>query len=243
MKNSSTKSILLFLSSRFNQLILILAILGIFLALQGKQPTTIDQHNPRFLELAGHRSRAGTADQAPIHLYQGLLEIRLNHSPVKNDINIKITSGEFSITDIKLPSGKKGKSSFLIYPGSFNAEAGLTLSLSNNMSSKPLQAIESVEFIFPKTGTWLVPDLMLWTFISLITLFFGMICSLVWKSQVNILASFGATVLTLIVVLQFGGLEIAQRIGDQLFAVIFLLIIVFLIRLFVIKPGKVEIQE
>lgn len=243
MNNGPLKSMLLFLASRYNQIIIILAILGILLSLQGKQPLYMSDHNPRFVveEEMAHSQQVRI--KPPIHHYQGLIQVQVDHAKAKNNLSIAASSGNRYITTVRVAPGSEGSCSFLIYPGKYKPESGLTLLLTNREGLRPAQVIKAVTFSFPKTGNWLVPDFFLWTFLLLMVIFFGLICSLVWKAQINVHASFAATVFALLVVINFGGLEIAQRIGDQLFAVIFLFIIVLLFRSFLSKPQRVEIQD
>ena len=243
MNNGPLKSILMFLASRYNQLIIIMAILGILLALQGKQEVTLTDHNPLFLVEETDINNQAVRVKPPIHFYSGLIRVDVEYQGAKSDLDMAASCGDKYITSTKLLAGKESSSSFMLYTGEYNTATGLSLLLTNQSGTRPAQVIKSVTFSFPKTGNWLIPDLILWAFLSLILIIFGLICGLIWRSPVNVMASFAATAITMILVLHFGGLDLAQRIGGQLFAVIFLFIVALLVRIFFIKPGPVEIQE
>ena len=238
----NARRILRFILQPSMWLITLIAIVGFLLGVQSKHPLPMDTLQPRVFEKPAEAGMQGLTIKPPIFHYGGPIVFSLQHGEFGEDISLSVASGGKKLSYTVLPASPAGSVRFYFFPGDFSPNTGVNLEFFGDGAAPIDSLFQSAEFTFPKVGAWLVPDILLWGGLLLTAICFGLICSLIWQTSANVIASYAGTVAMLILACHFGGIALAWRITNQLPAVLLLLVAVFLVRWLAIPAKPVVIR-
>lgn len=229
----------------FNPLALFIiagAAAGLLLAFQTKLPIVLTP-GPHPLENYPEQLQDKKLDiSLPIFLYSGPMIVNVDYDKRQDELTFLLLSGEKRLSEFKIPADQEGTKRLFIFAGDYDSATGLQFRLESDAQNVVNHGITRIRVEFPKVGHWLIPDLRLWITLTGIIFIFGMICSLVWESTVNILASYTATALMIILAVHFGGFNLAWRIDNQFMAVLFLFVVVLILRWRVFPKKQVQLK-
>lgn len=231
-----------FCAAPLTWIILLFAAGGFIMAVQSKTPLEMALGQPRMLEEMARPGEHSLMMMPPVFHYDGPVIVTLRHAALAAPAAIRLESAGAVLADARIEPGSPGIKQFHIPADTFTPRAGLTFVFATTSSAPLKEKVEKVTFTFPKAGRWLMPDLLLLAGLLVITLAFGAICALLWDSPINVLSSYIATALMLIFACHLGGLEMMWRIGNQLIAVIFLLLALILFRWLIIPSRMVTVK-
>lgn len=223
-------------------IITLLAAGGFFLAVQSKIPIEMHLDSPNVSEdLPGLDTK--TITYSPLIFdYKGPIVFTLSYNAFPEDTTMILYSGGAKLSTTVIKKDYEGEKSFFIYPEHFDPSTGVIVDIKKSATITLDELINHAKFSFPKSGVFLIPDLWMWIGFAAIALCFGLICSLLWNSSTNIIASYAATAVTLVLACHFGGIGLAMRISNKVFAVVLLLVVIILVRMFAMPKKAVVVQ-
>ena len=221
--------VLAFASAPGTVTITIILIGCLFLAMQEKQPLSLDQ----YLEPMSNgncRNVTRSAVNLPLSAYGGPVVLRLKHRELAGGGWISVRASGREIVSGRITPDAAGSKGFFLEAGTLIEPDNIEIRLETNAESPSGKLPLSGSLEFPKAGFWLIPDLHLWIELILIAWLLGASAALLWCRPRIATATYALFAVLMTMGIYFFGMQFASRIGSLIYPVVILFVALLITR-------------